>query len=164
MGLNMRAEDMGPRLATPVVHGALNTEGIIDWICASFKLVWGPNYVVRLQHPVGRVEVTLPGHVYITPDFVLVDNHLAHLARCVLQGRRELLCDYVADYDEQLGKQLWVNASKKFTRLSVHAKEAEKRLSAPAPARGPDDKQKTSDSRSAAGSGRGYNKEEGRSS
>ena len=84
--------------------------------------------------------MTLPGHVYITPDFVLVDNHLDHLARCVLQGSRELLCDYVEDFGEQLGKQLLLNASKKFTRLSVHAKEATKRVSAPAPSRGPDEK------------------------
>ena len=83
MGLNMRAEDVGPRLATLVVHGALRTEGIIDWTSASFKLVWGPNYVIRLQHPVSGVEVTLPGHVCITPDFVLVDNNLDNLARCV---------------------------------------------------------------------------------
>ena len=50
-----------------------------------------------------------------------------------------------------------VNASKKFTRLSVHAKEANKRVSAPAPSRGPDE-QHTCDSGSSAGGGRGYNK------
>ena len=141
LGLSMRAEEVGPRLATLVQIGAFAHEGEIDWSGAAYRPLWEDNYVVALHHPTTGKEVRLPGHVYICNAYELVDNHLDHMARCTLQGSTHTLGDYFTGQDAvNIGKEFWVNAGKTFKRLGEHAKTAKAQLSAPAPARGPAEK------------------------
>ena len=143
LGLSMRANEVGSRLAALVQAGAFASKGDIDWSCAADRPVWHNSYVTALVHPVTGTQVQLPPHVYICSAYELVDNHLDHMARCVLQGSTHTLGDYFTGDDaDEIGKEFWVNHTKQFKRLGEHAKAAKAQLSAPAPARGPAEKKR----------------------